>query len=290
MKARTCSRGGIGFHRLLTGFLLAILVATATPAVAQSLLMPTRSENLDGTTKDIAAENDPTGDPSKRAWIAQGRARMAIQMSTRTRMPDEDRVFTKAHDTYPYSAPTLRERVIAVEVNEERVDGVPYLYTLTESGLYREEIGNPSNEVWLPLVDICNHPELECIDPSLNHFAYGEEMVDIKVWNHATSAQSGKIILLTDRRVVVIRDRDAALTVKSSADELLNSPNGALKWTAAPHSNPRSRPTSRPWASSRSWACRSRTRTATRRPTFEPRPSGGPARPCAGRSSSWAAI
>jgi len=132
---------GIGrwIRRLALSWLAAALGAGM--AGAQSMLLPTKSENWDGTTRDIAAQRNPNGDPQKRAWIAQGRARMAIQMTTRARMNDEDRVFTKTSESYPFSAPTVRERIVAVEVNEDRLDGVPYLYTLTESALYREEIG-----------------------------------------------------------------------------------------------------------------------------------------------------
>jgi len=195
----------------------------------------TQYECRDGQVRDIAAQADAADgtDITKRAWIAQGRVRMAVRMSDRQRMPNEDKKFANVFSSYPWAAPTKYESVIAVEVNEGRSDGRKYLYTLTESALYRQQISNPysptnpGNGKWLPLVDPCDPPPppgMEC--PYGDHLQNWEEMRDIKIWNFPSSnpaeADKGKILLLTDKRIVVIKDRKANIEFQSSANDLFN--------------------------------------------------------------------
>jgi hypothetical protein len=58
------------------------------------------------------------------------------------------------------------------------------------------------------------------------HLQPWEFMADIKFWNHPTNANQGKVILLTSKRVVVIKDRTDLFEVRSSADELFDQGEG----------------------------------------------------------------
>jgi hypothetical protein len=83
---------------------------------------------------------------------------MAVRLVDRQRMHSEDRYFDRASSLYlgtvgDKPVPT-KERIVAIEVNEDRIDGQKYLYTLTDFVLYRENISDPtqpSNEVFFPL-------------------------------------------------------------------------------------------------------------------------------------------
>jgi hypothetical protein len=172
--------------------LLAGLALLPAPArAAQTPLLPTLTNNLAGTTTDIAGPADASSSPEqKRVWIAEGRVRTAIRISDRQRMLAEERSFSSSVSAETY------EPLIALEVDDVN----QRLYSLTKDALYREDISTPSSPSALEFYDFSpatGRPVEEVISS-------WEPAVDLKVWPQGGGITA--IFVLTNKRLITLLD------------------------------------------------------------------------------------
>jgi hypothetical protein len=162
----------------------------------------TDSETQDGAVVDLAAPNDATSDPdSSRAWIAEGRVRASIRASTRQRIPEESAMFPPDADHH--------EALVAVEVD----DAGHFLYTLTDSALYRESFAPPFSQS--APGDLVRLPLTEGLEPPL--IAPEEITRDVKVIDAEWCA------VMTSRRILVVASLPQSLEVRGHTTELLTA-------------------------------------------------------------------
>jgi hypothetical protein len=179
--------------------LLASFGLLPAPArAAQTPLLPTLTNNLAGTTTDIAGPADASSAPDlKRVWIAEGRVRTAIRISDRQRMFVEDRSFSSSVSAETY------EPLIALEVDDVN----QRLYTLTKDALYREDISTPSSPASLDFYDFSpatGRPVEEVISS-------WEPAVDLKVWPQGGGLTA--IFVLTEKRLITLLDAGPGIDI-----------------------------------------------------------------------------
>lgn len=190
-------------HAAGSARLLALLLP-ASIAGAQAAQAPVRmvaeTETLDGETLDITGPRDATSNPhSLRAWVGQGRVRVALRVSDRARVFAEDRTFEAA-------VPGEFEKLLAVELNEAR----ELLYTLTEDALYEEDVSDPSRPAEVDSLVFAN--EVPGFDAT-------ERVGDVKFWAGSDPADD-RVFVVTTKRILVIREQGGLLSFQSAADEL----------------------------------------------------------------------
>ncbi len=149
-------------------------------------------ENVDGQVEDCASMPDATSQPGRhRVWLAQGRCRAAVRVSDGVRMNTED-VYFRA------TGLAAREKPMAVEVDPTQ----KLLYTLTnEGGLYCESIVDET-------IPVQATPPLSLV----GFLTAGEVCNDLKIY---TGAGEEVIVLATSRRIVLIKNDGASLSIVS---------------------------------------------------------------------------
>jgi hypothetical protein len=196
--------------------LFAILCAVT--ATAQSSFT-TDSETHDGMIAGMCIQPDASSNAAgKRAWIAQGRVRAAIRLSDNARMNAENQSFSCIKGQ--------PELLTAVAVD----DNAHYLYTLTDSALYREDIAgtctsnpcqactgstctpaNPGNRVYF---DYSNS-----LLPALHSGEVPIKMLPIPLPSGSTCTGS-YVLVLTTLRLIVLQSTATGLNVLSQCLDL----------------------------------------------------------------------
>lgn len=213
----------------LRSSLLSVILSTVfvLQANAQTEFLPV-GEAYDGPVEDIAGPSVSSeyAADDQRVWLATGRVRAAIRVSDRKRMVDEDRTFSS------FDSPR-KEKVCVLELNESRGE----LFTLTDAGIYREDVSDPSNP--LPLEElafdqfewfVCSPCSLDgfplIFDESDIKWEMDFDLVDMKIWEGAT-AFDDRLILMTAKRIIVIQipppSSPQGMIVQSYAGELFDS-------------------------------------------------------------------
>lgn len=231
--------------RSLSAFLAVAVLAALSCSVVSAQggvqLTPT-AEVFDGPVTDIAgpSSSSETTPEDQRVWIASGRNRVALRVSDRQRMEVE---------TFSGFASPYKELVLAVELLEERDE----LYTLTDRGIYREDVSDPSNPVPLSTLDFenalmrevvctsCPWPPYTCCSENdvpfdfvfegelpANKVEMDDAFLDLKVWAGPTIGDD-RLFLMTTERIVVIMPRLNPMLVQSYAGELFD--NGGNRFT-----------------------------------------------------------
>ena len=174
-------------------------------AHAQTTLS-TDTECHDGAIVDLAVQPDASsGASGKRAWIAQGRVRAAVRLDTAARVDSENATFSSIAGHY--------ELLQAVEVDDTN----HYLYTLTQQGLYREDIGgsyspsNPGNRIDFDFTS--------GLSPVLQS---GEELVDVKLIPHTPGGgcTDQYVLVLTTYRLIIMASGSSSLSVQGQCLDL----------------------------------------------------------------------
>lgn len=152
-------------------------------------------EVADGAPQDIAAMFDATTAPGdKRAWIAHGRKRSAVELATCTRVDAEDTYFSVV-------GTVTREQPWAVCVDATN----ELLYTVTrEGGVYCEDVSTPST------------PTTHATALSLaSYFVAGELLADVQVWE---AAGEEVLVVLSTCRVFTVKDVAGDLTLIGTSE------------------------------------------------------------------------
>ncbi|MCC6408686.1 MAG: hypothetical protein IT453_16100 [Planctomycetes bacterium] len=134
-------------------------------------------------------------------WVAQGRVRAAIQVSTGNRIHAEDVTFNSVD-------PNFNEKLVAVEYDEANTR----LFTLTGRALYAENMtaGVPSSRVSYDLTPLLTWTN--------------SAPVDVKFWPGTPF-----VFVLTSKSILVMVDNGTAgFTFQSAANELANETSGFL--------------------------------------------------------------
>lgn len=219
--------------QLTLGALQALLSLPASAALQGPELVPS-TEIFEGMVVDVAGPDstDAATASGQRFWAASGRVRTAVRVSDRQRMLSEDAVFDRFE-------PPRKEQVLALELNEVRNE----LFTLTDSGIYREDVSDASNPTLLAAMsfDDALIRTVQCLPLCTEHdvpFPMTEEeldpdVLDIKVWT-GPDTDADRLILMTSKRVVIVRwlediggdpgDPPEYMFVQSYAGELFDSP------------------------------------------------------------------
>jgi hypothetical protein len=194
---------------------LSLLASGARAGAApsqQPVSFTTQADVLDGKTFDIAGPKDLETHPTtKRVWLAQGRARLALRASTRERLPSETRTFNS------FDAPAFdhKEQVKAVEYGDlykrlytltaDEVEGAPQRHRWC---LYAEDASDPANPIqmgffkfedhcWYPDPELCNHAHYL-------HFPSWDPLEDVKLYEDPAQPHRDLLVVRSKKRLITI--------------------------------------------------------------------------------------